>query len=282
MGAPSDDELRESARHRGLKLVKSRRRKPGGDFGLFGLVAPDGTPRLGMSDAGLTATAEDVARFLRKGDAATWASSVEATPERAPDLKPVSAETETPDRKPPAGTSPRQKRAAKAQTAAAKPAKPPATSLFNAAPPAKPAPRHDPDIRPAIRRDAEQLSALIPDADVAILAERIAAASASAEPVLVAAAEDGTVLGCLAWHVLPTLQHGPVARLTLLVVHPQHRRKGIGRLLLSRWATDAASRGVTMLEAASDIALGNAHGFFRRLGFTQASYRFTREDGQDD
>ena len=32
-----DDALREMAANRGCKLVKSRRRKPGGDFGRYGL-----------------------------------------------------------------------------------------------------------------------------------------------------------------------------------------------------------------------------------------------------
>ena len=33
-----DEALREMAANRGCKLVKSRRRKPGGDYGLYGLA----------------------------------------------------------------------------------------------------------------------------------------------------------------------------------------------------------------------------------------------------
>jgi hypothetical protein len=36
--AERDKMLREMAQHRGFKLVKSRRRKPGGDFGRYGLT----------------------------------------------------------------------------------------------------------------------------------------------------------------------------------------------------------------------------------------------------
>ena len=35
------DTLREMAANRGLKLVSSRRRKPGGDFGKYGLKDDD-------------------------------------------------------------------------------------------------------------------------------------------------------------------------------------------------------------------------------------------------
>lgn len=67
------EELREAALHRGLKLIKSRRRKPGtGDFGRFGLTDASGKHLLGFGKNGLTATADDIAAYLRKGAAATW------------------------------------------------------------------------------------------------------------------------------------------------------------------------------------------------------------------
>ena len=44
-----DDALREMAANRGCKLVKSRRRKPGGDFGRYGLKdAKSGNEVLGF------------------------------------------------------------------------------------------------------------------------------------------------------------------------------------------------------------------------------------------
>ena len=49
-----DAMLREMAKHRGFKLVKSRRRKPGGDFGRFGLVdAKTGQDCFGIGKHGL-------------------------------------------------------------------------------------------------------------------------------------------------------------------------------------------------------------------------------------
>ena len=57
----SNDQLREMAAHRLLKLVKSKRRKPGvGDYGKFGLTDADGKELLCFSADGLTASAEDI------------------------------------------------------------------------------------------------------------------------------------------------------------------------------------------------------------------------------
>ncbi|HVJ01350.1 MAG TPA: hypothetical protein VM662_04155 [Sphingomonas sp.] len=77
--------LREMATHRGLRLVSSRRRKPGGDFGMYGLKEPDGTPVFGMEGKKLTASAEEVEAYLRDATRATWgksAGSVKARPRR--------------------------------------------------------------------------------------------------------------------------------------------------------------------------------------------------------
>ena len=72
-----DDALREAARARGFRLVKSRRRKPGGDFGRYGLVGLDsGRECLGFGPDGLTATPEEVHDYLRGGEVASWKRSL--------------------------------------------------------------------------------------------------------------------------------------------------------------------------------------------------------------
>ena len=77
MADPSDDQLREAARARGFRLVKSRRRKPGGDFGRYGLVDLDsGRECMGFGADGLTATAEEVLSYLRGGEVASWKRSL--------------------------------------------------------------------------------------------------------------------------------------------------------------------------------------------------------------
>lgn len=89
-----DDALREMAAHRGFRLVKSRRRKPGGDFGLYGLKDGDGKPAFGMEDEGLGATAAQIESFLRDATRATWtrsaggAKSRKAAAKPKPELKP--------------------------------------------------------------------------------------------------------------------------------------------------------------------------------------------------
>lgn len=78
--AEQDEELRAMATHRGLKLVKSRRRKAGGDFGLYGLKDASGAEVFGFGAEGLTADAEAIRDFLRGGMRSDWSTSVATTP----------------------------------------------------------------------------------------------------------------------------------------------------------------------------------------------------------
>lgn len=75
MADDRDEQLREMALHRGLRLKKSRRRKPGGDFGRYGLVDAAGTAVLGIGAQGLEARAEEIEDYLREAMRATWKSS---------------------------------------------------------------------------------------------------------------------------------------------------------------------------------------------------------------
>jgi len=52
-GTMANEALRDMATHRGFKLVGSRRRKPGGDFGLFGLTDAGGEPVFGIEKGAL-------------------------------------------------------------------------------------------------------------------------------------------------------------------------------------------------------------------------------------
>ncbi len=89
----ANDALREMAMHRGFKLKVSRRRKPGGDYGRFGLEDAAGKAVLGVGKTGLEATAEEVETFLRGTARADWATSTKglkrvAAPKPAPIPKP--------------------------------------------------------------------------------------------------------------------------------------------------------------------------------------------------
>ena len=85
------DHLREMATHRGLKLVASRRRKPGGDFGRYGLTDADGKPVFGTDGDTLSATAEEIEAYLRGATSAAWgksAGSAKPRPKPKPAPKP--------------------------------------------------------------------------------------------------------------------------------------------------------------------------------------------------
>lgn len=69
------DKLREMAAHRGLKLVASRRRKPGGDFGKYGLNDAKGEPVFGIGKDGLAASAGEIEDYLRGAASNAWSKS---------------------------------------------------------------------------------------------------------------------------------------------------------------------------------------------------------------
>jgi quercetin dioxygenase-like cupin family protein len=69
------DRLREMAAHQGLKLRTSRRRKPGGDYGRYGLVDSAGEAVFGIGDGELQADAAAIEAFLRDRTRESWQSS---------------------------------------------------------------------------------------------------------------------------------------------------------------------------------------------------------------
>ncbi|TZG25747.1 GNAT family N-acetyltransferase [Sphingomonas montanisoli] len=344
---PTDETLREAARHRGFRLVKSRVKTPGkGDYGKFGLVDAKGAPAFGQDGKSLTASSQEIADFLRKGEVSTWATSVETTPQAPPSTK---AERTAPDdeevasvlrpRTPrrygppdedagededlparsrkrtaastedagdaddaierdadtaPVATKGRNRRAAadptpsepargsrrkaKARAFEPTPEPDPDPEIEAAAPEPEPEPAPAPlKIRKATRDDAEAIAdliALIPgDGDSASIVEQLPAKRGSG--VLVAERGEA-VVGVIAWSVVPTLQRGPVGRVTAIVVAEDVRRDGVGRALLDRAVEVMVKDGARLIEAVSDIEIRNSHRFFRETGFEQTSYRFAR------
>lgn len=98
----STDKLREMAAHRGLKLLSSRRRKPGGDFGKYGLNDAQGAPVFGVDKEGLSASAEEIEDYLRGATSNAWSKS-------AGTAGPRRKETPAPAPKPKARPAPRPK-----------------------------------------------------------------------------------------------------------------------------------------------------------------------------
>ena len=73
------DKLREMAANRGFKLLSSRRRKPGGDFGKYGLNDVKGEPVFGIGEGGLVASAGEIEDYLRGAASNAWSKSAGST-----------------------------------------------------------------------------------------------------------------------------------------------------------------------------------------------------------
>ncbi|HEY0413507.1 MAG TPA: GNAT family N-acetyltransferase [Allosphingosinicella sp.] len=256
MAEPDRDAmLREMARNRGCTLVKSRRRTPGvGDYGRFGLKdAKSGEAVFGFGQGGLTASADEIEDHLRTGLVSSWKDSL-ASP-------------------PPAEPEPKRRRAAVREAPPPPPTPPPPP------PPPPPAPKPKLAVREAMPRDAAAIAALVGElgfpASAKEIAARLAPLRKAGEPPLVA--EEGGVVGCLAWHVTPALHRPhPVGRITMLVVADGHRRRGIGTALVAAAEERLRAKGCGLVEATSNIELGGAHEFYRRRGYERTSYRFAR------
>ena len=139
MSDPVIDQLAESARNRGLKLVRSRVRTPGKRrFGKVGITDASGNAVFGMDDKGPTAKPEEVEHYLRNLGAKDWGASLDVAvlPRKAKPKRTRAAANDTE----PEPTRPKPKAALA---------------------PAPPAPAPTPKVREAKAKDAEDLVALM-------------------------------------------------------------------------------------------------------------------------
>jgi ribosomal protein S18 acetylase RimI-like enzyme len=253
-----DERLREAAANRGLKLVRSRLRTPGkGDYGRYGLTEAGGAKLLGFGKSGLTATAEEIEAYLHTGAADEWKTSLKAAGARPP----------RPGKRPAA--------------------EPELRAVRMPAPEPEPEPEPDPEpeppplsVRSARPGDSGAIAALVTalgfEAGPDDIAGRLGALKTAREAPLVA--EQGEVLGVLAWHVTPVLHRPkPVGRITMMVVADGERRRGVGRALVEAACGEMRAKGCGLIEVTSNVDLSGAHGFYRRLGFERTSYRFAKE-----
>jgi GNAT superfamily N-acetyltransferase len=109
-------------------------------------------------------------------------------------------------------------------------------------------------------------------------AEAAARLGRPGERVLLAEAGDRAV-GLAALTVGTHLSHArPLARVTALVVRPEARRGGVGRLLMARAEALAAEEDCDGVELTSGLRPEReaAHRFYESLGYERTSYRFWR------
>ncbi|MGA8049847.1 MAG: GNAT family N-acetyltransferase [Burkholderiales bacterium] len=82
------------------------------------------------------------------------------------------------------------------------------------------------------------------------------------------AREAGRVVGmCSLLHTVSTAEGGKAAWLEDLVVRPECRGRGIGRMLLEHAIGEARDEGVLRITLLSDAGNDRAHALYRKLGF---------------
>lgn len=235
------DALAESARNRGLRLVRSRIRTAGkGDYGKVGLTDRDGKPLFGFDGKTLTGSPEDAEAYLRNLNASDWGASLDVA---------------VPPRK--------KRRAAPAEKAAPPP------------PPPKP------QVRRATPRDVADLVPLMRlldhDVDEPGTAKRLATLIKEGDTPLVATLGE-RVVGLCGVQVSTMIQRSkPVGRIIILVVAEDVRGQAIGRMLIAAAEAHFRKNGCGLIEVTSRDEHSQAHAFYRHMGYERTSIRFAKE-----
>ena len=245
------DALAESARNRGLKLVRSRVRTPNKRrFGKVGLTDVSGRPVFGMDDKGPMGSPDDAEYFLRNLGAKDWGASLDVA------------------------VMPRKKKP-KAKREAAN----------DAEPAAKPAPppkaREKPKLRDAKPGDAVRLVELIHELGHEIgekaARKNIAALKKLGETPIVATL-DKKVVGLIGIHRMVTIhREAPVGRIPVLVVAKEAQGHGLGRMLVDAAEEWCRKKGCKLIEVTSNDRRADAHAFYRHMGYERTSIRFFKK-----
>ena len=256
MSDPQTDALAETARNRGLKLVRSRVRTPGKrSFGKVGLTDASGKPVLGMDGKVPTATNEEVEYYLRNLGAKDWSASLDVAvlPRKR---KPKLAAKAANDAQPETESKPTPK-----------PAQPPKPKL--------------PKIRDAKPSDAPVLTQLIRllehELDEKSVRKNLERLKKAGEPPLVATRDKQVIGMCGVHKMIAVHRPAPVGRITILVVAQEARKLGVGRMLVAaaeQWCRD---QGCQIVEVTSNDRLAPAHAFYRHMGFERSSIRFFKK-----
>ena len=233
------DTLTEAARNRGLKLIRSRVRTPGNRrFGKAGLTDARGEPVFGMDAKGPTATPEEIENYLRKLEAGDWGKSL-----GAPDL---------------AKTKPKSR----------------------VAKPRPPKEKPKPQVREAKPADAPFLVELLKNLDAEIdekqLRKNLALLKKTDDTPLVAVVGRNVVGLCGVGQRVAIHRPAPIGRITVLVVATGARGQGIGRMLVEAAEQRMQRRSCYLVEVTSNDRLGEAHAFYRHMGYERTSIRFAK------
>ena len=262
MSDPRLDVLAESARNRGLKLVRSRVRTPGKRrFGKVGLTDKAGKPIFGMDAKGPTAKPDEVEDYLRNLGAKDWGASLDVAV-LSRKRKPTKVSRQAAND---ADPEPKPKRAPA-------PPSPPKT---------KPKLEPKPKLREAKASDAARIVELIDQLEHKIdeksVSKNLRRLKKAGELPLVATL-DKKVVGLIGRHLMVTVHRpAPVGRIPVLVVANEARGKNIGRMLVEaveHWCRD---KGCHLVEVTSNDRRAEAHAFYRHLGYERSSIRFFKQ-----
>lgn len=250
MSDPEIDQLAESARNRGLKLVRSRVRTPGKRrFGKVGLTDRSGKPVFGMDAKGPNGTPDAVEDYLRNLGAKDWGASLDVA------------------------VMPRRK---KPKREAANDREP----VENHAPP-KPKEEPKPKLRDAKPGDAARLVELIHflghEVTEKQVRKNLAALKKVGETPLVATLEK-KVVGMVGLHRMVTVHRpSPVGRIPVLVVAKEAQGTGLGRMLADAAEQWCRKKGCRLIEVTSNDGRAEAHAFYRHMGYERNSIRFFKK-----
>jgi ribosomal protein S18 acetylase RimI-like enzyme len=250
------DELAESARNRGLKLVRSRVRTPGKRrFGKVGLTDAAGKPIFGMDAKGPVGKPEDVEDYLRNLGAKDWGASLDVA------------------------VLPRKKKA-KTRREAANDVEP-APAPKKTPPPPPPKPERKPKIRDAKPSDAARIAELIGllehEIDEKTVRKNLGKLKKLDELPLVATLDKQVVGLCGVRAMVTVHRPAPVGRITVLVVASEAQDRGIGRMLVNAAEDWSRKRGCRIIEVTSNDRRTAAHAFYRHMGYERTSIRFFKK-----
>jgi GNAT superfamily N-acetyltransferase len=257
------DELAESARNRGLKLVRSRVRTPTKRrFGKVGLTDKAGKPVFGMDAKGPAAKPEEVEHYLRNLGAKDWGASLDVA------------------------VLPRKRKPEKMRREAANDAEPEPTPKPkpkpkpNPKPEPKPKPPPEPKIRDAKPADAPRLVELIRflghQIDEKSVRRNLTSLKKTDETPLVATLGKEVVGLCGVAARVMIHREAPIGRISPLVVDEKAQGHGIGRLLVEAAEQWCRKRGCKLVEVTSNDRRTAAHAFYRHLGYERTSMRFAK------
>jgi len=255
---PRLDALAETARNRGLKLVRSRVRTPDKRrFGKAGLTDSSGKPVFGIDSKGPKASPDDVEEFLRNLGAKDWGASLDVA------------------------VMPRKRKAKPARQAAND--RDPAPEPVPSPPPPLPKPKAKPKpkLRDAKPADAPRLVELIRflghDINEKQVRKNLAALKKAGETPMVATL-DKKVVGLIGLHVMTTIHRdSPVGRIPALVVAKEAQGMKLGRLLVDAAEQWCRKKGCKLIEVTSNDRRADAHAFYRHMGYERTSIRFFKK-----